>query len=159
MPQQSQDQTSERNRLPFEPSQTKKKAEKKATVSTPSSTTAKREASSTRSQSRDSNGIPEAVSNRMVKRMGFFCGIPTLLGIMTFFVSYMIVVSELFEVPPTAVLFVSLGFFGLGVVGLSYGALSTSWDESTSGSLVGFDEFKLNIGRMQQAWREARNRS
>ncbi|MEB3213543.1 MAG: PAM68 family protein [Leptolyngbyaceae bacterium] len=160
MPQQPKDQASDQNRLPFEPSQNKKKTEKKSPgQSAPKRADTKREGSSKRKQDRDANSIPEAVSNRMVKRMGFFCGIPTLLGIMTFFVSYLIVTSELFEIPPTAVLFVSLGFFGLGVVGLSYGALSTSWDESSPGSLIGLDEFKINLGRMQQAWREARNQS
>jgi hypothetical protein len=163
MPQQSQDQASDQGRLPFEPAQSKKKTEKKAAPSVAANRSGeKKDTSSARNrnksgQNRNANSIPEAVSNRMVKRMGFFCGIPTLMGIMTFFISYMIVTAEIFEIPPTAVLFVSLGFFGLGVIGLSYGALSTSWEESTPGSLIGLDEFKINIGRMQQAWREARN--
>ena len=65
---------------------------------------------------------------------------------------------ELIELPPIAVLLVSLGFFGLGVLGLSYGALSTSWEEGPDqGSLLGIDEFKLNFGRMRQAWKESRD--
>ncbi|MEM7769106.1 MAG: PAM68 family protein [Cyanobacteria bacterium P01_A01_bin.37] len=155
-----QEKASSADRLPFEPSQSKKKSEKKTSPqAAPRKSVAQRDRASARNQNRSSSGIPEAVSNRMVKRMGFFCGIPTLLGILTFFVSYLVVTSGLFELPSTAVLFVSLGFFGLGVVGLSYGALSTSWDESTPGGLIGFDEFKLNLGRMQQAWKEARNQS
>lgn len=95
----------------------------------------------------------------MIRRMALFCGVPTSLGVSSFFLSYFIVVKGLFELPNTAVLFVSLGFFGLGVLGLSYGALSTSWDEENPGGLIGLDEFKVNLGRMQQAWRDAREQA
>lgn len=95
----------------------------------------------------------------MLRRMALFCGIPTLLGLSSFFVSYYVVSHELFKLPNTAVLFGSLGFFGLGIAGLSYGALSASWDESSPGGLLGWREFTTNLGRMQQAWREARQQS
>lgn len=94
----------------------------------------------------------------MVKRMALFCGIPTFLGVSSFFVSYFVVTQGI-ELPTTAVLFVSLGFFGLGVLGLSYGALSTSWDEFKPGGWLGWSEFMLNLGRMKQAWQDARNQS
>ena len=35
--------------------------------------------------------IPEVVSKRMISRIALFCGVPTILGISTFFVSYLIV--------------------------------------------------------------------
>jgi hypothetical protein len=95
----------------------------------------------------------------MIRRMAIFCGVPTSLGVSSFFVSYFVVVNGLLELPNTAVLFVSLGFFGLGVLGLSYGALSTSWDEDNPGGWVGIDEFKVNLGRMRQAWQEAREQA
>jgi len=88
----------------------------------------------------------------MVRRMATFCGIPTALGISSFFVSYLAVTNGI-ELPNTAVLLVSLGFFGLGVVGLSYGVLSASWEENSPGSLMGFSEFRTNFGRMASAWR------
>ena len=155
MPSQPKDQASDRDRLPFEPTKSKKKPEKKASPQP----TSKKTEPSTRSQTRPSSGIPDAVSKRMIKRMAIFCGVPTFLGVSSFFVSYFVVINGLFELPTTAVLFISLGFFGLGVVGLSYGALSTSWDESKPGDLIGFNEFKVNLGRMQQAWKEGRNQS
>jgi hypothetical protein len=102
-----------------------------------------------------STAIPDAVSQRMVRRMALFCGIPTALGISSFVVSYF-AVSNGVELPNTAVLLVSLGFFGLGVLGLSYGVLSASWDEEMPGGLVGFDEFRTNFGRMTSAWKSAR---
>jgi hypothetical protein len=92
----------------------------------------------------------------MIRRMALFCGIPTALGISSFVISYYIVANELLELPTIAVLLVSLGCFGLGVMGLSYGILSTSWDENRVGSLLGWEEFNVNFGRMVQAWRASR---
>ncbi|NEQ97754.1 MAG: DUF3464 family protein [Cyanothece sp. SIO2G6] len=110
--------------------------------------------------SRQETAIPEAVSRRMIKRMAVLCGVPTVLGLSSFVISYFIVINGVIEVPPIAVLLVSLGFFGLGVLGISYGALSTSWDvDSDGGSLLGWTEFTTNIGRMKQAWQESRNQS
>lgn len=98
-------------------------------------------------------GIPETVSRRMVKRMALFSGIPTVLGMATFVVSYFIVTQDIFELPTYAVLLVSLGCFGLGVLGLSYGVLSSSWEEDAPGSPLGLAEFGDNWGRMTEAWR------
>jgi hypothetical protein len=88
----------------------------------------------------------------MLKRMAIFCGAPTALGVSSFFISYFLVTQGI-NLPHVAVLLVSLGCFGLGVVGLSYGALSTSWDETETGSLLGIPEFRLNVRRMVSAWR------
>lgn len=90
--------------------------------------------------------------------MALFCGIPTALGISSFVVSY-VAVSHGVELPNTAVLLVSLGCFGLGVLGLSYGVLSASWDETTPGGLLGVDQFRVNFGRMTSAWKESRQDS
>jgi hypothetical protein len=146
-----------RDRLPFEPTRNRKKVEKKPAPPAPSrssspSTSRPRPASS-------SMAIPEVVSRRMIRRMALFCGVPTALGVSTFFASYLIVTNELFKLPPTAVLLVSLGFFGLGVLGLSYGVLSASWDEESPGSPLGWAEFRLNFGRMTEAWRSSKRSS
>ncbi|MCU0565089.1 MAG: PAM68 family protein [Oculatellaceae cyanobacterium Prado106] len=98
--------------------------------------------------------IPEAVSRRMIRRMALFCGIPSALGMSTFIISYLVVSQDLFALPTYAVLLVSLGWFGLGVLGLSYGVLSSSWEEDTPGSKLGLEEFKLNWSRTTAAWRE-----
>jgi hypothetical protein len=108
------------------------------------------------SSSARTTGIPETVSRRMVKRMAVFCGLPTLLGMSTFVVSYLILINGIYEVPTYAVLLVSLGFFGLGVLGLSYGALSASWDEDADGSWLGVTEFSTNWGRMTSEWQAKR---
>ncbi|QQE66765.1 hypothetical protein GFS31_34670 [Leptolyngbya sp. BL0902] len=96
--------------------------------------------------------IPEVVSQRMLRRMLAFSGVPTFLGVATFFVSYGLIVKGNVELPPYAVLLVTLGCFGLGVVGLTYGVLSASWDEDRPGDWLGLDEFQVNFGRMTSAW-------
>lgn len=106
---------------------------------------------------KSAQAIPDVVSKRMGKRMALFCGIPTLLGLGTFPTSYFIVQKGI-ELPNVAVLFVSLGLFGLGVVGLTYGVLSASWDEDRVGGWLGFQEFQTNFGRMTEGWKAARER-
>ncbi|MBW4657934.1 MAG: PAM68 family protein [Drouetiella hepatica Uher 2000/2452] len=104
------------------------------------------------SRSAIASGIPDEVSRRMVWRMALLCGIPSALGMLTFVGSYLLVINDV-DLPTYAVLLVSLGWFGLGVLGLSYGVLSASWDEEVVGSLVGWDEFTTNWGRMRANWR------
>jgi hypothetical protein len=103
------------------------------------------------------SAIPETVSRRMVKRMAWLSGVPTLLAMATFVISYLLITKEIVDLPNYIVLIVSLGFFGLGVLGLSYGVLSASWDEQQEGSLLGLDEFKVNWGRMTAAKAEAKS--
>ena len=105
---------------------------------------------------RASMAIPDAVSKRMAKRMAIFCGVPSFLAIATFVVSYYIVSHHLMDLPTSAVLLVSLGFFGLGVLGLSYGLFSASWEDEP-GSLLGASEFRINLGRTIAAWRSQRS--
>ena len=139
---------SPRDRLPFEPRQKKKKVPASAQKAPDKQSQSVGEA-----RSAGLSAIPDAVSKRMVRRMALFCGIPTALGLSSFFIFYWIVSHQWVKVPTTAVLLVSLGFFGLGVVGLSYGILSTSWDEDRVGGWWGWEEFRINFGRMTSAWR------
>jgi hypothetical protein len=156
-----------RSRLPFEPGKNRKPSDSKAAktpgspekpspISTETPRTVKASASNrqrTQKGSRDANAIPEVVNRRMMKRIGIFSGTPTLLGILSLVGSYFVVTREWFPLPNVAALLVSLGFFGLGVIGVSYGALSASWDEDDEGSKLGVKEFKTNLGRMIETWR------
>lgn len=152
--------SSQENRLPFEPRQNKKKKAKKTAVTTENPakkpSTSKSQKSAYDSKNASLSAIPEEVSKRMIRRMAIFSGIPTAMGIISFFIFYVIVSKELLEVPTSAVVFVSMGLFGLGVLGLSYGILSTSWDTGRVGGRWGFEEFKTNFGRMTSAWKSAR---
>ena len=158
----------ERDRLPFEPGpKSKKSSDKKvAPAAKPSQKTISKQAAvksakktqtaKRASRDRDENSIPEVVSRRMLKRMLTFSGLPVSLGILVFFGGYVVITQHIAELPNIAIFLTTLGCFGLSVVGLSYGALSSSWDEEVAGSLIGIDEFKLNLGRMVDAWRQSR---
>lgn len=154
-------QKSARTPLPFEPKNSRKKAakttpeapaksEKKTAKKTPQRKSVKRTPIS-----KEDKQIPKAVSQRMVRRMALLSGLPTALGISTFFASYAIVTQTKIKLPNTAVLLVSMAWFGLGVLGLSYGVLSASWEEQ-AGSILGWKEFTANFGRMTAAWRSVK---
>jgi hypothetical protein len=76
-----------------------------------------------------------------------------------FIASYLAVTKGGVALPTSAVVILSMGFFGLGVLGLSYGLLSASWDETSPGSKLGWEEFNTNFGRMRAAWRSAKPKS
>ena len=149
-----------RDSLPFEPKSKHKKDNKRNFSNSaekqniPSSSTA-----GNQKKNSSLKEIPEIVSKRMVRRMALFSGIPTGLGILSFLVFYVIVSQEWFKVPNTVVLILSIGLFGLGVLGLSYGLLSTSWDEDRVGTWLGWSDFTVNFGRLTSAWRSAKQQS
>jgi hypothetical protein len=147
-----------KGRLPFEPRQKKKKPLKKPPVAVEQSPAQKTKPANSAFDKNNAqlSAIPKSVSNRMVTRMVVFAGIPTALGLLSFVVFYWIVKNQIFKVPTVAVLLVSMGLFGLGVLGLSYGILSASWDENRPGSWLGWQDFKTNFGRMTSAWGAAR---
>lgn len=99
-------------------------------------------------KARSAQGIPPAVANRMVRRIALATGVPTLLGIGVFVVSYLLVSKGLLDVPPGVTLACSGALFLLGLVGLSYGVFSASWEE-TPGSLFGFEQISVNLSRLR----------
>ncbi|KPQ39503.1 MAG: Protein of unknown function (DUF3464) [Phormidium sp. OSCR] len=158
---------SSRDRLPFEPA--KKRKKDKAPKSAPAADSGADRSESAKPSPTPKNAakpsaspsgqpqkapIPEAVSRRMITRMALFSGTPTSLGVLSLVGSYFIIQKEWFPLPSIAVLLVSSGLFGLGVLGLSYGLLSASWDEADPGSKLGWREFQTNFGRMRQAWKK-----
>ena len=140
-----------RGQLPFEPRKNKKNQKKAAAASK----SVKATNNTARSNRKSSNlsAIPDVVSKRMGKRMAVFCGIPSALGMSSLFVFYWLKVKEVVELPPYVAFAVSFGFLGLGVIGLSYGLFSACWDEDRAGTLMGFDEFKVNFERTKDAWK------
>ena len=101
-----------------------------------------------------SNGIPKYVADRMAKRIFFTAGIPTLLGMSVFVISYIIVTRKIAEIPPSSTIAISALFFLLGLGGLSYGILSASWDIAP-GSFLGLENIPLNIQRAKAAFKPA----
>ena len=101
-----------------------------------------------------SNGIPKYVADRMAKRIFFTAGIPTVLGMSVFVISYIIVTRKIAEIPPSSTIAISALFFLLGLGGLSYGILSASWDRAP-GSFLGLENIPLNIQRAKAAFKPA----
>ncbi|MEB3317388.1 MAG: PAM68 family protein [Cyanobacteriota bacterium] len=104
---------------------------------------------------RTQQAIPEAVANRMARRIAIATGVPTLLGMGVFIGSYLLVSRHVLDIPPSATLLASGGCFLLGLLGLSYGVLSASW-EATAGSLLGTEQIPLNISRIKTSLRALR---
>ena len=106
------------------------------------------------SRTKQSSGIPKYVADRMARRIFFTAGIPTIMGMSVFVVSYIIVTRNIAEIPPSSTIAISALFFLLGLGGLSFGILSASWDKEP-GSFFGIENIPLNIERAKAAFRPA----
>ncbi|QSV68167.1 MAG: DUF3464 family protein [Aphanizomenon flos-aquae DEX188] len=150
---------SERSPLPFEPNKKRQKpakAIKQPVLKTPET---ENKPQQQRRYSKQEMAIPEVVSQRMIRRVAAFCGVPTFLGVSSLIVSYLLVTLADIQLPPIAVLLLNMGLFGLGVVGITYGVLSASWDEERPGTILGLAEFSTNWGRMTEVWRDTQKKN
>jgi hypothetical protein len=111
-----------------------------------------------RSSKANAQVIPDVVANRMARRIAIGTGIPTVMGMGVFVGSYLLVSRQIFDVPPGATLAASGGCFFLGLLGLSFGVLSASWEEKP-GSLLGTEQIGLNISRLRSSVKAMRNGS
>ena len=107
-------------------------------------------ASLNKTRAKTQQTIPDYVANRMARRVAVATGIPSILGMSTFVASYLLVSKGVLDIPPGITLVTSGGFFLLGLVGLSYGVLSASW-EPGAGSLLGIEQIGLNISRLRSS--------
>ena len=105
-------------------------------------------------KSKQSSGIPKYVADRMARRIFFTAGIPTIMGMSVFVISYIIVTRNIAEIPPSSTIAISALFFLLGLGGLSFGILSASWDIEP-GSFFGIENIPLNIERAKAAFKPA----
>jgi hypothetical protein len=102
--------------------------------------------------------IPDQVANRMARRVAIATGLPTLLGMGVFVASYLLVSRQILAIPPSVTLLASGACFLLGLVGLSYGVLSASWEEMP-GSLLGIEQIGVNISRIRSSLQAMRRGS
>ena len=100
--------------------------------------------------------IPEAVANRMARRIALATGVPTVMGMGVFIGSYLLVSRQIADIPTGVTLASSGACFLLGVLGLSYGVLSASWEEAP-GSLLGAEQISVNISRLRSSIKAMRN--
>ena len=86
----------------------------------------------------------------MAKRIAITTGVPTFSGMSVFIISYVIVSKGIADIPPALTLLTSAACFLVGLLGLSYGILSASW-ESSPGTFLGLENISSNIGRVKDA--------
>ena len=132
-----------RSSLPFEPKGSKQGSGNKDTKS--ASTAVKQEA------------IPRYVADRMARRVAVFTGLPTVAGMGVFVGSYLLITRGIADIAPGLTLATSGGFFLLGLVGLSFGVLSSSWDPDP-GSVLGLENLRPNLQRMKETIRAAKTK-
>ena len=120
-----------------------------------STSTPKIESKNYSKNTRKDSGIPKYVANRMARRIAFTTGIPTLSGMGVFIGSYFLISKGIADISPTFTLVSSAMCFLIGLLGLSYGILSASWDFKP-GSFLGFENIKPNINRMKASFKSSK---
>jgi hypothetical protein len=90
-------------------------------------------------------GIPQVVTDRMLKRITIFSGVPLLMGFATGPAFYGLKVIAKVDVAPWQFFFASTATFGGALLGITYGVLSASWEPGREGTFWGLEEFKANI--------------
>ncbi|GAX82707.1 hypothetical protein CEUSTIGMA_g10133.t1 [Chlamydomonas eustigma] len=88
---------------------------------------------------------PQVVVDRMFPRMVTCAALPVLTGLLllVFFYFQKEAMGDDF---PMWIVYVSQNLtFGGGLLGITYGIISTSWDPSREGSVLGWDEFRANL--------------
>ena len=97
----------------------------------------------------------QAIPDAVARRIAIATGLPTLMGMAVFVASYVLVSRSILDIPPVATLLTSGACFLLGLVGLSYGVLSASWEESP-GTLLGTEQLGTNLKRLGDSVRTSR---
>lgn len=99
------------------------------------------------------NVMPEAVGDRMLKRMVVGFGVPMAAGFVSF--AAFIISARYYDmtIRPTTVAVTTQAIFALGVIGITYGPLSASWDEDREGSVLGLEEVGKNFQNLLASMR------
>lgn len=93
--------------------------------------------------------MPEVVSQRMLRRVVPFAALPVFGGVLTFGAFYYANVQLELDVPPTIVAYATQALLLLSFAGITYGVMSTSWDEEVDGTLLGTENLKRNFDLMR----------
>jgi hypothetical protein len=146
---QIREQRQERRLLGDEPAEQQQQQQQQQQQATPSAASAPVDpslpSSSASAAASGPASTPQVVVDRMFRRMIVSAGAPVVLALATLpFFYYARVVAKI-EYPPWLVYLVAGGLFGGGLLGITYGILSTSWEPRREGSALGFDEFRTNL--------------
>lgn len=91
------------------------------------------------------DSLPQVVADRILRRMVSFAGTPALVGIAALPLVRYLKSSGTFDVKAWQVLLFTGSLFVLSLAGVSYGFISASWNPSRVGSLLGWDEARVNL--------------
>lgn len=114
----------------------------------------KNNAASTSYENDEDVVVPTQITDRMLKRMVMFSIGPVFLGFLLFPAFYYLKKVQGIDLPVWAVYIVQTAIFGGGLLGISYGVISSSWDPKREGSLLGWNEFQTNLPSVLDRFRK-----
>lgn len=88
------------------------------------------------------------VNDRMFRRMVTFAGVPIVAGLALLPAFYYLKKVAGVDLPNWVVYAVQSVAWGGGLLGITYGIVSSSWDPNREGSALGWDEAKANLGAL-----------
>jgi len=98
--------------------------------------------------------MPTEVSDRMLRRVVPFAGVPIVGGVLVF-VGFWYANTQLqMDLPPTIVAYATQAMLVLSFAGITWGVMSTSWDEDAEQSLLGTENVMRNVNLMRGAEEE-----
>jgi hypothetical protein len=102
--------------------------------------------------------LPQVVADRMIRRIAAFAGVP-LATLFLFFSAYFVARYRYdVRIIPVLVAYTTLGCIGAAGVGITYGIMSSSWDDDDEGSALGWKESKVNLLRARDGLASAINK-
>ena len=100
--------------------------------------------------------IPEKVATRMGKRMLPFVGLPLFGSMLTFVLFWYLARYKDFSIPTVLVAYATSAILIVGLMGITYSVMSASWDADREGSLVGWEEFQINVNNVKEGLQRSR---
>jgi hypothetical protein len=111
--------------------------------------------SSPSSPSSSEASVPTQITDRMLRRMITFSIGPVFFGFLLFPAFYYLKKVQGIDVPVWAVYIVQTTIFGGGLLGISYGVISSSWDPRREGSFLGWNEFQANLPLLMDRFKKS----
>lgn len=100
--------------------------------------------------------VPEMVADRMIGRITAFFGVPVFGGLAIFVGAFFYSKQTDTVIQPSIIAYATQVPFVLGLLGITYGIMSASWEPESDGSALGIDEFKTNFARVQEGLKRTR---
>lgn len=94
----------------------------------------------------------------MFRRMLTFAGLPITAGLALLPAFYYAKKVAGVDLPTWVVYAVQSVAWGGGLLGITYGIVSASWDPAREGSALGLDEARANLGALVERGQARRNR-